>query len=461
MAKFPDLADQIKDVQTVDQTFGLNFQLFSNDSTDDIFIYEFFHKKTNSVKEGRYILYINDDIVIMDQGLPYRDIPIYRVSAGEILGTPYAYTPMFDLYPLQEAINSTYSTILTNQNATGVTNFYVPRGADIVINSLAGGLNVIEANAKPEALNLTNTPKEIFEFLQLLIASQETLSGISSVTRGNPEASLRSGSALALVQAMSLQFISGLQASYIKLIEDTGTSLINMLKDYAKSPKLIALVGKYNRTFLKEFTGEDLDAINRVIVDVGNPLSRSLAGRVQMAEQMMQMGVIKNPQQYFQVLNTGRLDALFEGDMSNLLNIKKENEALMTGESVRALDTDSHRLHILEHRSVLDDPELRKDPQIVAAVKEHIQEHVYLLRIIDPDLLTLLGEQPLTPLDQISNGGPVNIPENQGSPSQLQQPPAQQTANQQVTASQQGQVLPSLPTPAPPFESLPILPGGQ
>ena len=75
----------------------------------------------------------------------------------------------------------------------------------------------------------------------MLIQSMETISGISSVTRGNPEASLKSGTALALIQSMSLQFISGLQQNYVKLIEDVGTNLINILKDYAKTPKTIAI----------------------------------------------------------------------------------------------------------------------------------------------------------------------------------------------------------------------------
>jgi hypothetical protein len=187
---------------------------------------------------------------------------------------------MFDVFPIQEGINSLYSTIMTNQAQFGVQNLYVQRGADIDINSLEGAMNIIEGNAKPEALNLTATPKEVFDFLQMLIQAAETISGVNSVARGDPASSLRSGSALALVQSMALQFISGLQNNYVKLIEDVGSSLINILKDFAKSPKTVALVGKNNRPLLKEFTGDDIDAISRVIVSVGNPLARTTAGRV-------------------------------------------------------------------------------------------------------------------------------------------------------------------------------------
>jgi carbon monoxide dehydrogenase subunit G len=235
---------------------------------------------------------------------------------------------MFDVFPIQEGINSLYSTIMTNQNAFGVQNLFVPRDSDIAIASLQAGMNIIEGNSKPEPINFTQTPGEVFKFLEMLIQTAETISGVNSVARGNPEASLKSGTALALVQSMSLQFMSGLQQSYVKMIEDVGTALITMLKDFAVTPKVVALVGKNNRPLLKEFTGEEISSINRVVVDVGNPLSKTIAGRVQMAEQMLQMNMFKNPQEYLQVINTGRLDAMFEGEMNELFLIRSENERL-------------------------------------------------------------------------------------------------------------------------------------
>lgn len=397
MAKYPEYADKIKGIPPKSQSSVYRLAVFTNDETDDIPVYEFYHKRTESMPDGRYLLFLDSDIILLDTKMPYREIPIFRIVPSEIMGTPYGYSPMFDIFPIQEAINSLYSTIMTNQNAFGVQNVYVPRGADIQWTQLEGAMNVIEANAKPEALNLTATPPEVFKFLDYLIHTAETLSGVNSVARGNPEASLKSGNALALVQSMALQFMSGLQQSYVKLIEDVGSAVINILKDFATTPKVVALVGKNNRPLLKEFTGEQISAINRVIVDVGNPLGRSIAGRVQMAEQMMQMGVIKNPQQYFQVMNTGRIDNMFEGEMSELLLIKSENEQMLEGNSPMVSPLDSHRMHIIEHKAVLADPELRRDTNLVKEVIDHIEMHMDALRNTDPALLQLVGEQPIAP----------------------------------------------------------------
>ncbi len=470
MAKYPEMADKIRGMPTKAEAAGYRLAVFSNDETDDIAVYEFYHKRTEAVPEGRYLLFVDSDIVLLDAKLPYRVVPIFRIAPANVLGTPYGYSPMFDVLPIQEGINSLYSTIMTNQNAFGVQNLYVPRGADININSLDGAMNIIEGNAKPESLNLTETPAEVFKFLEMLIQSAETISGVNSVARGNPEASLRSGNALALVQAMSLQFMSGLQQSYIRLLEDVGSSLVNILKDFATTPKVIALVGKNNRPYLKEFTGEDINSINRVIVDVGNPLARSVAGRVQMAEQLLQMGQIKNPQQYFQVMNTGRLDMMFEGEMNELLLIKSENEKLLEGQPVICALLDAHRMHIVEHKTVLADPDLRQDPELVKNTLDHIQEHIAYLRTADADLLQLIGEQPLNPPQEqgadVLPPGPMKEdmmppPGPEGMQNMLQ-PEQMGNAGQggtPINGPATGQTsVPGMPTPPKPFEALPVNP---
>lgn len=280
-AKFPEFEDRIKGMQTKSDIYRYRMDILAFDQTDDVPVYEFFHRRTESLPEGRYLLFLDSDVVLMDTPMPYRDLPVYRIAPQEILGTPFGYTPMFDLLPLQDSVNSLYSTILSNQNAFGVQNIYVPRQAEVSFKALEGGLNIIEGNSaggKPESLNLTNTPKEIFDFVQMLEQKMETISGINSVARGNPEASLKSGAALALVQSQALQFMSGLQQQYVQLVEDIGTGLINMLKDFAAVPRIRSIVGKSNATYIqKEFSGDDLSQVNRIIVDMGNPLSRCLA----------------------------------------------------------------------------------------------------------------------------------------------------------------------------------------
>lgn len=455
-AKYPELADTIINSQSKDDLDPIKHSVFSMDKTDDIPIYEFFHVKNDALPEGRYMVYVSPEAVLYDGPLPYRSIPVYRISPENILGTPFGYTVMFDLMPIQEALNMLYSTIITNQNAFGVQNVLIPKGADLNYTQLAGGLNLIEynviSNGKPEALNLTQTPAEIFEMIKILEQQMETISGINSVTRGQPEASLRSAASLALIQAQAVQFSSLLQHSYIRMIESIGNGVIEILQDYAKYPRIAAIAGKSQRTYLKQFSSKDIVQISRVIVEISNALAKTTAGRAEIANQLITMGLIKNTDQYFTVLNTGRLDSMMEGDQAELLLIRSENEKMMDGAYAQVLAIDNHALHIQEHKALLADPDLRNDPTLVQVALDHIQEHINLLRNTDPGLLALTRQQPLPPLEP-----PMPAPQEQVD-GQSGQPIPEMLEGQTNFEAAQEQALPQVPTPPPPFENLPTNP---
>lgn len=434
-AKFPEYADDISLLQTKSQINSFYLDSFYGDDTDLVPVYEFYHKRSEAMPDGRYLMFLSDDIVLLDSPMPYRNLPIYRIAPSDIMGTPFGYSPLFGVLPMQDAVNSLHSTVLTNQTAFGVQNVIGPKGGDINVTELAGGLNYIEVDesrGQLRPLNLTQTPKEIFDYIQMLEKSMETISGVNSVARGNPDPNLRSGNALALVQSMTLQFMSGLQQSYIALIEDLGTGMINILKDYATVPRVAAIVGKTNRTYMKEFTGDDLTSINRVIVEVGNPLSKSTAGRVEMAEQLLQMGLIKTAQDYITVLNTGNLDTMTDDIQSQLFLVKGENEFLAEGNVVQALIIDDHDLHIKEHGSVLSDPEMRLNPKVLQATLAHIQQHIDLLANLTPPPAPM-NPQTVPQYFMINGQQPIQVQpmqQPQGAPQQGQ--PMPQDVGQQI-----------------------------
>jgi hypothetical protein len=167
------------------------------------------------------------------------------------------------------------------------------------------------------------------------------------------------------------------------------------------------------------------------------------------------MGLIKNVDQYFTVLNTGRLDSMMEGDQAELLLIRSENEKMMDAIPVSALALDNHALHIQEHKAILADPDLRNDPMLVQITLNHIQEHIDLLRNTDPGLLALTRQQPLPPLEQMMPQPPA--PEQQVSGEEGAPIPEMMEGQTNFEAAQD-QTLPELPSPPPPFENAPISP---
>lgn len=402
IAKYPELKDEILSMGNKDR-LDLDYLFMSFNMTtqsDLVPVYQFYHRRTESMPNGRTATFIDDKCIFYDGDLPYKDIPIYRIAPSDQMNTTFGYTTAFDLLALQDITDSLHSTIVTNQSTFGVQNIMAPQGHNLSVSQLGGGLNFIEYDSsagKPEPLNLTFTPPEIFNYLDKVEKTMETLSGVNSVARGNPEANLRSGNSLALVQSMAIQFNSGLQQSYAQLIEDVGTGIIKTLKDFASAERTALLVGKGNRSHMTSFKGDDLKDIDRVVVDVANPLSKTTAGKLEMANNLMQMGLIKSPDQYITVMKTGNLDVMLEGPLLELTYIKQENEWLADGKEAPVLITDNHLQHIIEHKSVLSTIEARMNPEVMRAVRIHIEEHVNAMKNADPDLLAMLGMQPLAP----------------------------------------------------------------
>ena len=364
--------------------------------SDDIAIYHFWHNKDASLTQGRYVIFLEDGTVLFDGPLPYQEVPVRRITTGDIMGTSFGYSPMFDLLVLQQAIDALYSAVATNQLTFGVQLIMAMKGSDIDFKQLSRGLSFIEysnPDGKPEPLNLTHTPAQVFAFIQQLQKTMETISGVNAVVRGDPPESLKSGSALALVQAQAITFSSGLQQSYAHLVEDVYTDMINILKKFADNKKTISIVGKFNRSMLTSFMGSDISNVNRVVVEIGSPLEQTVPGRMQIAQDLIQAGLIRNPEQYLNVIKTGSLDPMLEGDHAELILIKTENQLLSDGQPVYAMVTDDHSLHVREHRCVLATPESRSNPELVTACTQHIMEHVSMLA--DPllaPLLSVLGQ---------------------------------------------------------------------
>lgn len=391
--KYPEKYDKIISLSYDyrNELYDLNLRQFgynTNMETNIIPVYTLYHKQTKSIQDGRLVICLDDDIVLVDSPMPYDGIPVSRISTGDIYNSIFAYTEFWDLLPVQKALDNSFSTIDTNQSAFGVQNISMPRNANIEVSELNGSLNSIEydGNIEPKVLNLLSTPVELFNHINKLEVTMEKLSAISSTRRGQLDTNIKSGRAIALLTGQALENSLVVQASFIKLMEDTGTNTIKILKNFAKVPRIAMIAGSNNREYIKEFTGDDVSSISRVIVDIGNPLANTTAGRLELATNYMEIAP-EFRDKWMSIVNTGRIESFMEGDTNELLLIQSENESMQDGNVVQALILDNHDLHITHHKKELFSPEARANPELVQMVLAHIQEHINLKLTGDPNIL--------------------------------------------------------------------------
>lgn len=409
IAQRPDLKDELKGytLPTELQRFRFGHIVDAQTSNADLIpAYTLIHKKTQACPKGRLTQFVDADTWILDTALPYDEIPLYPCMPDVMPFNNWGTTVMTSLCKLQYAYDKTLSLIVTNQQAFALQNIVVDESTQTKPEQVIEGLNFIRTNMKqgiPVGLELCKTPAEVFNYLTVLEQQMEKLSGLPSILRGQPPTGVESGTAMAFLQAQALVFNSPIQQAYISFLERSATGLFNILKSFASTKRMIAIAGQSKKPYMGEFSGEDLSNIARVIVSAGNPASRSEAGKLQIAQDLMAKNMVTN-QEYFQVLKTGQLDPMIEGPEAENMLIVEENERLRRGEPQVAAPWDNHTLHIKQHAVLLMDPTIRQmqNNPVMSATIQHIMSHAQIIipDVIgptDPRLLGVLGIQVMPP----------------------------------------------------------------
>jgi hypothetical protein len=439
-ATFPEKAEAIIGLtreKTQDALFDFSdIDWHGSMQSDEVDIYTFMHEKTPSVPEGRMTTFFKSagSLYTFDGPLPYKEIPKVRVCPTEQLLSKFGYSNTNDLLALQDVVDGLISATVTNITSLGVNNIWSQKGDSIDYDQLAKGLSLIQSDTKPEPLILNEVNPQVLPIMNFMIERMQTLSGVNAVARGNLQREM-SGSAMALVQSMAIQFNSGVQAAMTHQIEEVGTLIIRHLQNFAQTERLAVIAGKSRNYMSKYFTGKDIGRIDRVIVRQGNAYADTVAGKVDIADKLLSANMIKNPDEYLQVLQTGRLEPAIEGEQNELMTIRAENEAMADGQNVQAIWLDMHPRHIQGHKYMLSNPETRQDPVLVQRVTQHIQEHVMLMKFSDPVVLQILGIPAVPPGPEFQNPlpqGPAmqltndmsapNIPANAGAAIEVRDP---------------------------------------
>lgn len=426
-ATYPKFSTEILSCTGDDEQLTLNY---IPPGSDAIYKHLLVHERTAGCPEGRFSLLIGDTIVL-DTVLPYKEFPIERIASSDVIDGCLGYSSANDIMGIEEATDALYSAVLSNNITFALQHLVAPQGVDIQVSDLAKGLRLFEMDpamvGKLIPLQLTKSAPETYQLINQLSSKKEQMVGVNAVVRGDPSAagmSGASGSALALIQSQAISFNSGTQRSFFRLLSSTMTKAIGILRSYADTPRVAALVGKSNATGLKEFkyTGADLNSISSIVYEMVNPVSQTIGGRLQMAQDLIKANQIKSPKQYINVISTGQLDVLTEDDESDGMLILEENEALMEGQDIEVVATEMHGDHVKSHMSVISSVSAKKDPNLVSRVMAHVQKHLDtwgMLSKTNPGLLFATGQQPLPqPPPQAPPAPPPG-----GPPPNVQAPP--------------------------------------
>lgn len=404
------------------------------DDEDSCYKFILYHARTPAMPSGRHVEVIAGN-VLFDRKLKYDKVPLFTITAGDVLDTVFGDSPAIDLLPLQEGLNALFSGTLTNNLNNSVQLIY-SADPNLTLTKLSDGQTLVSAASPPSALNLTGSSSENFKMIDLLISSLQLLSGVNDTARGNPAASLKSGSALTVMVAAAIQYVNALQKNYARISGDVASCLISNIQIFQTEEMTAYITGVSRKGQIKKFKAKDLMNVARVSCDLGNPMTSSFAGRANLIADWQQYGILKDPKQIISFLRTGELDQTTENAFSDAILIREENELIRKGMTPTVLITDNHAEHIVDHKGVMSSPEARENPAVLEAWLAHVQEHIDTMRMVPPDLAAILSGQPLPPVQPASPANPaqpevngVNMPNVPPNSPQSVQENFQQTLN--------------------------------
>ncbi len=453
IAQYPHAEQQIRELSSLSDGLSEWDYVSKGYQHDDwVAVYWIYMERSPALPNGRMACVLDGETVLFDGDLPYERAPVFRLAPSPVVMASGGYTNNFDLLPVVQAYHAQHSTILSNHTAFGVQHIAAQKGSNVKPHQLGRGLSLIEYSGDqvPQPINFTYTPPEVFTYLDILRREMETLSVINAAVRGDPEATKGdSGSKAALIHSTAQQFSTGFAGALADSESALATHLLFTLRSHAHTKRVATIAGKFNSYASKEFMGADLENVSRVIVHQANPLKDTLAGKMELADKLMQFpDGLATADQYEMFLRTGRREPMLEGGLMEVMLVRRENEDLVDPEAPEPMvaPTDNHATHMDEHKAKLADPAVRRDPQIVARIQAHMAWHLESVtpgapRFAGPWLVAT-GQAPL-PMPGAGGppGGPGGGPppaNDNGKPSdgmpEMPRPPVNPATGERVDA---------------------------
>jgi len=431
IAQYPEMRDEIlaAPAATVARMDGSS--LIAGKSEDRVTTHYFFHDRKPELPLGLQAVLLSTDCVLEYRALEicYQTSPVTRFAAADLKGTPCGYTSAWDAMAPQDLGTDIQGALATNIVTFGRQAVSAETGSNLDFDQLGQGPAVVyypKGGKPPEALQLSASPPEAFKHLDNIKSDQRLILGLNDMAMGEPPQGPPNAQAWALLSTANITNNSGEQRGFVASVRSVGRSILAIVKAKYSTKRKALIVGVHGAAVPKQesFDGSDFAGIEDVDVTIDNPLMQNAAGRLQIATMHIDRGFVSVPEQLTQLINTGSAEPLTQSLRDELIFIAWENEELIAGRPVSTMITDSHQMHVREHRAVTFSAEARSNPEVIAAVNQHIQEHIQFGLETDPRILAMMGQAaPMPPaLPEGAPSDPTESPKQDSPAAVLEQP---------------------------------------
>lgn len=287
----------------------------------------------------------------------------------------------------QTDLNKSQSQVRENATRLGNPAIAISRQAQVSYTGVPGEKIFYDStvpDAIPSFVEAPNMPVYVMDDLNRIENSITEISGIHEVSKAQVPAGVTAASAInLLLEADDTRLGPEIYDMEISL-GCSGEKILKLRAKFQPDERIIRSAGEDGSWDITKFRSGMLDPIMNVEVQAGSMLPRSTAAKqaamTEFLGQMLQYGVDIQPRdlrKFLKDYGVGGLDSLFAGMSQDELQIKREHNLMLSGQSLKINDYDDDDIHISGHQEFQKTKRYwTTDPAIQQMIDYHVKLHL-------------------------------------------------------------------------------------
>lgn len=343
-------------------------------------VYEFYHRKTKFLPEGKYVKF-TDDVLLEQSDLPFSHgkLPFIRITDLDVPDVLNGVSRYETVGPIQKMYDNVSTLIAKNIYLTAHAKWMMPRGA-CKIEQLGNDNTIVQYQGPvpPTLAQVQPNPVEVYTFREKLKEDMQTIYGSHGISRGEVPKGITAASALQFLNELENERATSDIAKHSDLVKNLAKFTLAVAGDYydANDGRLIRIVGQGNKFFIRHFDVANLSKNYDIRIDNSTGLPETKAAKIQRLMDIMQRNpTLFSPERWEELLEVGNTDRALSLATEALRSADSENEDIMAGIQVfEPEEWEDHIAHWDSHVKAMQSRAFKEeaDNEIVEAMKNHV-----------------------------------------------------------------------------------------
>lgn len=365
---------------------GLHGPVADRDNVHDtplVLVLTYYERPNPNCKEGKVEVVINNKTVWGPKPwpFPFKDhlnISTCRETIKE--NTWMGDTAISAARPVQAAFNAAWSNILEHADVAGNARMRTPQSSVELTEQYTDiiGEQIVYADGmdKPDWMEPPQLPGWLLQMPGELSAEIDNILGVHDVSRGSAPANIESGYGLAVLAEQDATPIGKLAGSMARMFGEVASDVLAVYADNVKEKRTAVVMMPGEPAQTTTWSGADIAGQTTATVPIELVAPRSAAAQAQMAQKMMEMGLITTIEELTRLSEAPGERQIVEAVRPDVARARRENAEMAQGNVSIPEDWDDHQIHIQEHNAFRKTARYEKLPQKIKEIyAAHVQAH--------------------------------------------------------------------------------------